>query len=49
MVGAERHAPKCAGGMDCVLAGNNRAATEQGGVVRGGTCGEEHGGVFRLT
>ena len=49
MVGTQRHASKCAGGMDGVLAGNNGTTGEHGRVVGGGARGEEHGGVFRLT
>ena len=49
MVRAERHTSKCTSGMDRVLAGDDGTAAEQRGVVCGGACGEEHGGVFRLT
>lgn len=49
MVGAQGHASECTGGMDCVLARNDWTTGEHGRVVCGGTGGQEHGGVFRLT
>jgi hypothetical protein len=48
MVGAKRHAPKGAGGVNGFLARNDMATRKHGRVVCRRSCGKEHGRIFCL-